>query len=588
LKKIGNMNRILILLLFIANLTFAQEFTAIVSKKNVEVGEEFQIIFSANGSASEFKAPNLLGLRKISGPNKSSSSSMQIINGTINSSKTTSFSYYVSALSEGELTIPAATIKIEGKKIQSQPIKITVKKADPNKKSGFQIGDNVKVEVEVSRRNIFQGEQVLVSYKLFSKINLADISITQFPNLNGFWNEEIETNSKAKVQNIDGVNYRVWEINKSMLTPQKSGDLKIDPMKINITVQLKSQNRSGDIFGMFNNYKNVVEEIQSKQITIKVKDLPPNPPASFNGAVGVFKLRSKTDKKIADANTAINYEIGLSGSGNLHLIDNIPVNFPDDFEVFDPEKKDKSFTSKNGIKGKLLFNYLIIPRYQGEYEIPSQEFSFFNLRTKKYETLKTNAINIEVNKGNDQKNVIASSKQLLDENSQYLSLIKTKSEFKLINKGEWYQQWWYILLLALPVLLTVAAGIRQTYIRIIDKNPIDRKYRKSLKIAQKRLKNAEIFLKNDKKQRFYEEIEKSLLNYFSQKFNTEIADLSKEKISEIFIERKIDKDILSNYISILEDCEYCRYSPASIENNDLNIAYNKASGIIIEIEKQLK
>ena len=119
---------------------------------------------------------------------------------------------------------------------------------------------------------------------------------------------------------------------------------------------------------------------------------------------------------------------------------------------------------------------MIIPRYQGEYEIPSQEFSFFNLRTKKYETLKTNAINIEVNKGNDQKNVIASSKQLLDENSQYLSLIKTKSEFKLINKGEWYQQWWYILLLALPVLLTVAAGIRQTYIRIIDKNPIDRQF----------------------------------------------------------------------------------------------------------------
>jgi hypothetical protein len=582
------MNRILILLLFVANLTFAQEFTAIVSKKNVEVGEEFQIIYSANGSASDFKAPNLLGLRKISGPNKSSSSSMQIVNGTINSSKTTSFSYYVSALSVGELTIPAASIKIEGKKIQSQPIIISVKKADPNKKSGFQIGDNVKVEVEVSRRNLFQGEQVLVSYKLFSKINLADISITQFPNLNGFWNEEIETNSKAKIQNIEGVNYRVWEISKSMLTPQKSGDLKIDPMKINITVQLKSQNRSGDIFGMFNNYKNVVEEIQSKSITIKVKDLPPNPPTSFNGAVGVFKLKSKTDKKVADANTAINYEIELSGSGNLHLIDNIPVNFPDDFEVFDPEKKDKSFTSKNGIKGKLLFNYLIIPRYQGEYEIPSQEFSFFNVRTKKYETLKTKALNIEVNKGRNQKDVIASSKQLLDENSQSLSSIKTKSEFKLINKGEWYQKWWYILLLALPVLLTVAAGIRQTYIRIIDKNPIDKKHRKSLRIAQKRLKNAEIFLKNNKKQRFYEEVEKSLLNYFSQKFNTEIADLSKEKISEIFIERKIDKDVLSNYISILEDCEYCRYSPASIENNDLNIAYNKASGIIIEIEKQLK
>lgn len=582
------MNRIFILLLFLANLTFAQEFTTSVSKKTVEVGEEFQIIFSANGNASEFKAPNLLGLRKISGPNKSSSSSVEIINGKINSSKTTSFSYYVSALSEGELTIPSATIKIEGKKIQTQPIKISVIKADPNRKKGFQIGDNVKVEVEVSKRNVYQGEQILVTYKLFSKINLVDISVSQFPNLNGFWNEKIETSSRSTVQNIDGTNYRVWEVSKSILTPQKSGDLKIDPMKINITVQLKSQNRSGDIFGMFNNYRNVEEEIQSKSITIKVKDLPENPPTSFNGAVGVFKLKAKTNKKIADANTAINYEIELSGSGNLHLIDNIPVNFPDDFEVFDPEKQDKSFTSKNSIKGKLIFNHLIIPRFQGEYQIPSQEFSFFNLNTKKYETLKTQAIDIKVNKGNDQTNVIASSEQLLEENDKSLSPIKTKSEFKLINDKMWHQKWWYILLLILPILLTISAGIRQAYINIIDKNPIDRKYRKSLKIAQKRLKNAELFLKNDQKQRFYEEIEKSLLNYFSHKFNTETADLSKEKISEIFTNRQVDKEVLINYISILEDCEYCRYSPASIENNDLNVAYNKASGIIIEIEKQLK
>lgn len=582
------MNRIFILLLFLANLTFAQEFTTSVSKKTVEVGEEFQIIFSANGNASEFKAPNLLGLRKISGPNKSSSSSVEIINGKINSSKTTSFSYYVSALSEGELTIPSATIKIEGKKIQTQPIKISVIKADPNRKKGFQIGDNVKVEVELSKRNVYQGEQILVTYKLFSKINLVDISVSQFPNLNGFWNEKIETSSRSTVQNIDGTNYRVWEVSKSILTPQKSGDLKIDPMKINITVQLKSQNRSGDIFGMFNNYRNVEEEIQSKSITIKVKDLPENPPTSFNGAVGVFKLKAKTNKKIADANTAINYEIELSGSGNLHLIDNIPVIFPDDFEVFDPEKQDKSFTSKNSIKGKLIFNHLIIPRFQGEYQIPSQEFSFFNLNTKKYETLKTQAIDIKVNKGSDQTNVIASSEQLLEENDKSLSPIKTKSEFKLINDKMWHQKWWYILLLILPILLTISAGIRQVYINIIDKNPIDRKYRKSLKIAQKRLKNAELFLKNDEKQRFYEEIEKSLLNYFSHKFNTETADLSKEKISEIFTNRQVDKEVLINYISILEDCEYCRYSPASIENNDLNIAYNKASGIIIEIEKQLK
>jgi hypothetical protein len=582
------MNRILILLLFIANLTFAQEFTCIVSSKDVEVGEEFQIIFSANGNVSEFRAPNLLGLRKISGPNKSTSSSTQYMNGTISSSKTVSFSYYVSALSEGELTIPAASVKMEGKKILTKPVKIMVRKADPNKKTGFQISEHVEIKVEVNRRNVFQGEQILVSYKLYTKSNLADISITKYPELNGFWNEKIETSSRSTIQNIDGVNYKVWEISKSMLTPQKSGDLQIDPMKINITVQLKSQNRIGDIYGMSNSFKNIVEEIKSKPINIKVKDLPPNPPASFDGAVGIFKLKAATDKTTTDANTAINYELEISGSGNLHLIDNIPVSFPDDFEVFDPEKKDKSFISKNGINGKLIFNHLIIPRYQGEYQIPEQEFSFFNVRTKKYETLKTQKIDVLINKGNNQTNIIASSEQLLKENQGILKPLKTKTNLQPINQKKWHQSWWFITLFILPVLLLLFSVGRTLYFNILDKNPIDRKYRKSLKIAQKRLKNAEILLKNNEKERFYEEIEKSLLNYFSQKFNTEIIDLTKDNIAQIFKNKKVQEEALNNYISILEDCEYCRFAPASIENNDLNAVYEKASKIIIEIEKQLK
>lgn len=582
------MNRILVLLLFISKLTFAQEFTCIVSSKEVKVGEEFQIIFSANGNVSEFKAPNLLGLRKISGPNKSTSSSTQYINGTISSSKTVSFTYYVTALSEGELTIPAASVKMEGQKIMTNPVKIMVKKADPNKKTGFQINDNVEVRVEVNRTNVFQGEQILVSYKLYSKVNLADISITKYPELNGFWNEKIETSSRATIENIDGTNYKVWEISKSMLTPQKSGNLQIDPMKINITVQVKSQNRIGDIYGMFNSYKNIVEEIKSKPFNIKVKDLPPNPPASFNGAVGVFKLKAKTDKISSEANTAINYELELSGSGNLHLIDNIPVKFPNDFEVFDPEKKDKSFTSKNGINGKLIFNHLIIPRFKGEYKIPEQEFTFFNNRSKKYETLKTKEIDILVSKGNKQTNIIASSEQLLEENEKNLKPIKTKTTLEPINLKKWHQTWWFLILLILPILLLLFSIGRKLYFNILDKNPVDRKYRKSLKIAQKRLKNAEILLKENKKQRFYEEIEKALLIYFSQKFNKEIIDLTKNNIIEIFKSRKVQEEALNNYISILEDCEYCRFAPASIENNDLSVVYEKASKIIIEIEKQLK
>jgi hypothetical protein len=582
------MKQIFILLLFVTHASFAQDFIASVSNKNIEVGEEFQIIFSANGNAEDFKAPNLLGLRKISGPNKSSSSSVEIINGKVNSSKTTSFSYYVSALREGSLTIPSASIKINGKLVQSKPIKINVRKADPNKKSGFSISENVNIKVEVNKKNVYQGEQIIVSYKLYSKINLADITIEQLPKLNGFWSEQIETSSRATIENIEGVNYKVWEINKSLLTPQKSGELKIDPMRLMITVQVKSQRKSGDIFGMFNNYKNIVEEIESKEINVKVKDLPPNPPQSFYGAVGMFNLKANSDKNTLEANEAINYKIELSGSGNLSLIDKIPVKFPDDFEVFDPEKKDKFFNGKNNKKGEIIFNHLIIPRFQGQYKIAEQEFTFFNPKTKKYQTLKTNPIDINVTKGINQKNIVTNSRELSNENELELNSIRKKSEFNLINQKKWHQEWWYILLIVLPIILTISAGIRRIYISIIEKDPVNRKFRKSLKIAQKRLKNAEKLLKTNQKPHFYEEIEKSLLNYFSQKFNSDTADLSKEKISQIFIKKQIDKKVLDDYISILEDCEFCRYSPASIENNDLNIVYNKASKIIIEIEKQLK
>jgi hypothetical protein len=579
------MNRILILLFLFSNNIFGQNFTATVSNKTVSVGEEFQLTFTAGGNSSGFKAPNFIGLRKISGPNKSTSSSMQIINNKVSSSKTTSYTYYLTPLSEGKVTIGSASIKIEGKKSQTEPITINVKKADPNKKSGFNISDNVKVKASVSKTNLYQGEQISVTYKLYSKINLTDISISEFPELNGFWKEKIETNSKGEVKVIDGIKYNVWDVSKSILTPQKSGELIIDPMKLDITVQLKTGNSSRDFFGMFNNYKTVVEEIKSKKIIIKVKDLPPNPPNSFNGAVGNFKLKSSIDKNNIKTNTALNFKLELSGSGNLNLIDEIPVKLSDDFEIFDPQKENKSFISKNGTAGKIIFNHLIIPRFQGQYTIPSQEFTFFDTKSKKYKTLSTDLHTINVTKGSNQESYINTSSQL--QNTNNLNPIKTVSKFQKKNKKMFHKQWWFVVLLLSPVLFVLTFLSRKKYFDIIDKNPIKRKYRKSLKIAQKRLKNAEILMKNDKKVEFYEQIEKSLLHYFSQKFNVETSDLSKETIISFFNENNIEEQVLNNFVSIIEDCEYCRFAPYSINSKDVQIVYNKATNIIIEIEKQL-
>ncbi|MGC6428412.1 MAG: BatD family protein [Flavobacteriales bacterium] len=581
------MKKLLFLFLFSHQLVFSQDFTATVSKKNISVGEEFQIIFSARGNSKDFKPPSFLGLRKLSGPNKSSSSSMQIINNKVSSSKSTSYSYYMTALNEGKLTIGSASIKIEGKTINSEPIVLNVSKADPNKKGGFNINENVEIKVSVNKTNVFQGEQIVVNYKLFSKINLTDISVSQFPELNNFWKDEIETNSRGEIKVIDGVKYNVWEVSKSILTPQKSGELIIDPMKLEITVQLKTGNNRRDIFGMFNNYKTIVEEINSKSITINVKDLPPNPPPSFNGAVGNFELNSKIDKQRAKTNTAINYQLELSGSGNLNLIDNIPVNFSDDFEVFDPQKEDKSFIAKNGIRGKLLFNHLIIPRYQGDYIIPTQEFTFFDTKSNRYKTINTKSYEIRVDKGNNDATYVSNNANSNVSENTSLKPLKNNTRFYKANQKPIYKTWWYIILSVLPFISLITYFARKKYFEILDNDPIQRKFRKSLKIAQKRLKNAENLLKNNEKLAFYEEIEKSLLQYFSQKFNIETSDLSKETITTIFDKHNIDKEALDNFISIIEDCEFCRFAPSALESKDINTVYTNATKIIVEIEKQL-
>lgn len=573
-------------------LSIGQTLELSVSKNPVAVGEEFRIDFTLNGEGESFNPPNLNGLRKISGPNQSSSSSMQIINRKISRSKTTTYSYYVTALKEGELTIKEASITSNGKIVRSKAGVMNVTKANPKAKTNsYNIAKNVFVKTSVNKNNIYQGEQIVVSYKLYSKINLTDINISSIPELNGFWKEEVETKSTAKLEVIDGVRHNVWEISRFILTPQKSGKLNVDPMNINVTVQIKKQrNRRdpfGDPFGMFGSYQNIEEEIQSKNIKINVKDLPEGAPENFNGAVGQFELKSSVDKKTADANEAINYKLTLSGNGNIHLIDNIPVNFPANFESYDPQKKDKTFNTKNGIAGKIEFEHLLIPRYKGEYSIDGVSFSYFNPRSKTYKTITTESLVINVLKGENNENAYVTSEELKNSNSKGFISIKETTELSSIDKSS-FNQWLFIALMLIPLLVVIIYLIFLFIEERKNRNPILRKYRKSLAFAQKRLKKAQKHLENDEKELFFEEIEKSLWSYFSNKFNVDIADLSKETINAFFDKNGVTETVKNNFMAIIEKCEFCRFAPSALETEDMKVVYEKATAVIIEVEQDLK
>ena len=584
------MKKLLVLLLIPCSL-LGQELMLSVSKNPVAVGEQFMIEFSFEGDAKDFIGPNFNGLRKLSGPNKSSSSSMQIINGKVTSSKTTSFSYYVSALNEGTVVIGQASVKSNGKTYRSKAGNLKVVKASPkSKNSSISISENVYLKAIVNRSTVFQGEQILVTYKLYSKINLSDIQLTAVPELNGFWKEDMEANSNGKIEVIDGVKHKVWEIKRYILTPQKSGTLSIDPLYTDISIQIKNKNSNDpfrDPFGFFGTTQNVVEEVSSKTISIEVKDLPPGAPANFSGAVGQFKITSSVDKTSLDANQAVSYSLTISGKGNLHLIDNVPVSFPSSFETYDPQKKDKVFTTKSGYGGKVTFEHLLIPRFRGEYTIDKQTFSYFDTKSKSYQTINTKPITINVLEGETDADSYYSSDDLNKLSSLQLNDIYQNTTLISVDDKK-SNNVLFLILLIVPILGLLAYVIYHIIDAKNKANPILRRYNKSLKFAQKRLKIAQKHLNNNQKELFFEEIEKSLWSYFSNKFNVNSADLSKDTIHDFFKHNSISDTVSTNFTSIIEKCEFCRFAPSSLDAEDMNNVYQLATKVIIDVEQDLK
>ena len=580
---------LLIIFLFCSALLNAQQLKVAADKNPAIVGEQILIQYKIGTKGANFKSPNFKGLRVVSGPNPSTQSSYSFVNGKSQNNSSTTYSFYLKAVKEGTFTISPATITVKGKKIQSKPYTLkVVKGSEKNKAQQKSLANNLFIKVEVSKRNIVVGEQILVSYKLLTRLELHNTELSSLPALNGFWAKDLEASSRFKREVIDGTPYNVATIKKSILTAQKSGKLIIDPMELKCSIRIQKKRNNRDPFAnFFGGGYNIQEEyINSKPITITVADLP-NPPANYNGAVGKMSIKSSVDNTTINANDAITYKLTITGTGNIELIEPLAIQFPEDFEVYDPKITDRIF--EGGRKRSIrTFEYLLIPRYKGNYSIPTTNLIVYNPKKKQYETKKSSkhSLVILASKNNEQETG-STSQQQVKSKQQDIHYIFTKSNLHTITKQIISIKLFYTLFF-IPIVLLIFLWIYTKIIGKTDTSTSDWKNKKANKIAIKRLKTAQTCINSNNFDGFFEEIEKSIWGYFADKFKVAIADLSKETVSTNFKSSAIESTIEDKFIALLDECEFSRYAPASNKNAQMDAVLEKAKNIIIDVETALK
>jgi len=598
------------------------EFTA-TTKPVVAVGEAFNLSFTLNAQGSGFRLPNFHGFDILSGPNTSTTSSIRSINGRTSMAITYTFTYFLQANREGTFEIPAATISVNNKSYSSNTLTIKVVKSpgisQPSSGYGSQkqssanqrqqnqavsSANDVFIKAIASKNDPMQGEGIVVTYKIYTKVPIAQINISKLSSFSGFWSQNlIRENDKLQqtTQSIDGQQYVVADIRKIALFPLKSGQLVIDPLQLECIAQIKrqSKSRTGDPFfdDFFNDpffnssTANVEKSLTSNALAINVRPLPEaGKPSDFSGAVGSFTFDTEVDKTRLKTNEALNLKCVVSGKGNIQLIDKLNATFPPDFETYDPKVTSDIKTSGAGINGNQTFEYLVIPRKPGRFTIKAINFSYFDLEKRKYVTLSSPQYTIEVDKGTGESAVITYSganKEDIKYIGSDIRHIKDKP-FILSRRGTYFfgsMGFW--LLLLIPFLLFLAVIIMGRKLSARKSDIVLMKNLKATKIARKRLHKAEDFLKSSKQEEFYIEISQALWGYLSDKFSIHMVDLSMDSVHEALVRKNVNEEMIKQFIETLNNTEFARFAPGEKIVNMERI-YNEALEIISKIERELK
>lgn len=590
---------------------FAQSvsFTA-TAKTTVRVGENFQLNYKVNAEGKGFSGPNLSNFQVLSGPNTSTSSSVQIINGKVTSKADYVFAYILRATSEGTFTIPPATINVDGKNYTSNSLTIKVVKGSTQQNEGetSDSGDtsnDLYVRAFISNPTPYLGEQTIVTYKLYTTIPVSNLDLNKISSFPGFWAKDLLQNNKELSQTremINGKEYVVAEVRKFALFPQRSGEMTIEPGEIGCVAQIQkgnSRRKSSDPFfdSFFNDpffnkrYENVEKKLFSNSLKINVKSLPTqNKPADFSGAVGNFTFNTQISETEVKTNEAITLKFTLQGKGNIELIDPPTVTFPPDFEVYDPDVSNNIKANNSGVSGTRTFEYLIIPRNPGDFTIKPVTLSYFDMAKNSYTTLSSPEYKIKVSKGEGQSETISYS-GLGKEEIKYLGKdirhIKLPPyQLRTIGTFFFKSDLFFILLfspfvLALIILIVWRRTVKQR------SDIVKMKTKKATKVSRKRLKLANSFLKEGKENEFYIEISHALWGYLSDKLNIPKAELSMENVKGILTKKDVKPEITHQFIETLNNTEYARFAPGDKSEN-MDKTYREALDIITKIERELK
>tara|TARA_R110002126_G_scaffold75256_7_gene187657 strand:+ start:2191 stop:3915 length:1725 start_codon:yes stop_codon:yes gene_type:complete len=560
-----------------------------LSKPKLGLNERLRVDFIMNRDGDNFNPPDFTGFKVVMGPSQSISSSW--INGVRSYSK--SYSYTLAPTSRGKFTIKQASIVIGGETYKSlaKEVEVTaaVDKPSDQMTADDVADENLHLVAEISKTNPYLNEAITVIYKLYvsPNISVSNYQPLDNPTYNNFWSQDIKVNAlSAQNGTYKGKPYRYVILKRVVLYPQKSGKLDIEPLSLDVTVDVPSNRRN--FFGQ-RMYDQTNKTVSAGKRTINVKPLPlENQPADFNGAVGDFDFSVITSKTSLNASESLQATVEVSGKGNLKLFKLPELELPSALEVYEPEFTEGVRTTLAGMQGKVSNQYTIVPSFRGKYPISPLNFSYFNPSTGKYTTLTSDEIVINVLEGP----LSASANAELNSNNQKQSIITSGDQFNFIklnpdltSKSVSYffgSTSFYIWLLC-PLLLIPLAIVFRKRRDSLAGDVVGNKIRKANKLARKYLSAAKKELGN--KESFYVALERALHNYLKAKLKIETSEFSKDKITELLTEKQIDDATVNSFIDLLKNCESARYSPFS--NVQMQADYDKASEVISKMDKQL-
>lgn len=587
-------------------ISVAQSLSASVSRNPVGLNEQFQLTFTLNGSGSSFRAPALNDFMVLSGPNQSTS--MQIINGAI--SQSLSFTYILQPKKEGTFKLGSATIESEGKTVSSPPFSIRVVAGSGGQSQQQKSQDdkpnissnNIFIRVSVNKTNVYRGEALVATFKLYTNVQVVNYSISKPPAFNGFWSQEIELPTHIKQYNevFNGTNYQVGEIKKVVLYPQQSGELIIEPMEGECIARVQvKRNRSGSPFDIFNDpffndpffgsggIRDVRFAVKSDPVRIKIKDLPTPAPASFKGSVGRFKMEAILDKSSVKTNDAVSYRIKINGKGNINLSEAPDFEMPQDIEKYDPKVTDNIVITEGGASGTRTYEFLLIPRHRGKYELNPVEFSYFDLEKKDYVTLRSSSFSLDVEKGNDE-----GTSASLGSRSDFriigrdIRFIKTESP-SFSETESYYDSWLFRILSLLPVGGLIGLAFWRRKYLALSADVAGMRSRKADRMAGKRLSTAGKLLRAGNRDGFYDETGKALWTYISDRFKVPVATLSRENAINAMLKAGVSHEAVNDIMLTVDHCEFSRFARMEGQKTPEQVLQDTVN-LITRIENEIR